>query len=388
MKMIRLLLKLSLFGGGLLLLGFVALLIYVLYTQHRYNSLSDTRDLKTRINKMGSEYVGKRPNAGLVIEVFQGGNRHISGFGRANSASANPPDGETMFEIGSVTKVFTAITLAKMAQDGAVRLDDPVSHHLPKEVAVPRKNGTEITLSHLATHTSGLPRLPDNLDSRVTDEQNPYANYQAADLYTNLASVRLSVEPGKKSDYSNYGFGLLGHILELKAGKSYEALVTETICAPLGMSNTVIKLSPEQKARLTPGHNPKGAIAPNWDFAALAGCGAIRSDADDLLKFVAANLKETDSPIAKALAEAQTFHFKKFSGGVGLGWQIEEPVEKQTLHWHNGGTGGYVSFVGFDRANQAGVVILSNYGDAWAGDSSVDRMGMEILKYAPKISWE
>jgi D-alanyl-D-alanine-carboxypeptidase/D-alanyl-D-alanine-endopeptidase len=303
MKKMRRLIKLALIGGGLLVVGVAALLIYVLHTQHRYKNLPDSR-------------------------------------------------------------------------------------YLPNGIASPQKNGREITLAQLATHTSGLPRLPDNLDRAVTDEQNPYAHYQAADLYQALTTVKLSAAPGKKSDYSNYGFGLLGHILELKAGKPYEALVTETLCAPLGMSNTVIQLSPEQKARLAPGHDPKGAPVANWDFAVLAGCGAFRSNASDLLRFLEANLKDTASPISKALADAQKFHFKTFGGGVGLGWQIEETIEEQILHWHNGGTGGYVSFLGFDRAHQVGVVILSNYGDAWAGDSSVDSLGMEILKWAPKISWE
>ena len=203
-----------------------------------------------------------------------------------------------------------------------------------------------------------------------------------------MATVQLNSEPGKESVYSNYGYGLLGKILELKAGKPYKTLIQEMICSPLGLKNTTTKLSAEQKEQLTPGHSPQGEIVSNWDFDALAGCGAIRSDADDLLKFVEANLNKTNAEIYKVLNETQKNHFKTFTGGIGLGWQIENEIEEITLNWHNGGTGGYVSFVGFDKQNQVGVVILSNYGDAWARDSSVDQMGMKLLKIGSKVSLE
>jgi CubicO group peptidase (beta-lactamase class C family) len=388
MKLARLLLKLGLAAGALLLLGFIALLAYVLYTQHHYETMADTHDLEARINKMGTAYVGKRPNAGLVIGVVQRGRRHIQTFGKVNATNADPPNAETLFEIGSVTKVFTALALAKIAGDGAVALGDPISRYLPGNVVSPQKNGREITLLDLATHASGLPRLPDNFNASSKDELNPYESYKAADLYKDLSARKLADEPGKNSDYSNYGFGLLGHILELKTGKPFEQLIMETVCAPLAMTNTTVHLSADQKTRLTPGHNAKDQIVPNWDFNVLAGCGAFRSDADDLLGFVEANLNNPPSSLSPALAETQRFHFKKFSGGVGLGWQIAEPVNKQILHWHNGGTGGYASFVGFDLVNQVGVVILSNYGDALAGDSSVDGIAMEILEFAPKISFQ
>jgi CubicO group peptidase (beta-lactamase class C family) len=275
-----------------------------------------------------------------------------------------------------------------MTDDGVVKLDDPISLYLPKDVVSPKKNGHEITLESLATHTSGLPRLPENLFTTVKDQQNPYANYTTKDLYDGLAAVKLKSEPGKKSEYSNYGYGLLGKILELKTGKSYETLIQENICDPLGLTNTATQVSAQQKERLTPGHNPKGGIVPNWDFDALAGCGAIRSDADDLLKFVEANLDRTNSGIYKVLNETQKNHFKTFTGGIGLGWQIENEIEEMTLHWHNGGTGGYKSFIGFDKKNQVGVVILSNYGDAMANDPSTDDMGMKLLKIGSKVSLE
>jgi len=371
-----------------LVVSFGVLLAYVLHEQHQYKQLADTRDLSQQTARLGVDYVTRRPEAGLVIGVYQGDHANISGFGRTSPTHASPPDGQTLFEIGSITKVFTGVTLAKLAHDGVVKFTAPISLYLPPGVASPRKNGHEITLEQLATHTSGLPRLPPNWNATVTNELNPYLSYTAADLYQSLAQVQLSTVPGQTSDYSNYGFGLLGQLLSLKTGLPYETLVRQTVCEPLGLTNTVIHLNAEQRDRLAPGHNPQGNIVPNWDMDALAGCGALRSNAHDLLTLLSANLETNNTPIYQALAEARKYHFKEFSGGVGLGWQIAEPVDGRVVWWHNGGTGGYYSFIAFDRQNHVGVVILSNYGDAFAGDSTIDHMGMELLKLAGKVSWQ
>jgi CubicO group peptidase (beta-lactamase class C family) len=385
-------LKISLGCGamliGLLLAAFIGLLVYVLRTQHAYKNLPDTHDLNARLDQMAATYAARRPNAGIVIAVYQRGNHYVKGAGQISATNTNAPDARTLFEIGSITKVFTAVALAKMTGEGAVKLNDPISLYLPKGAASPLKNGREITLENLATHSSGLPRLPGNLLALAQDQMNPYANYKAADLYASLATVQLEGEPGKKSSYSNYGFGLLGHLLTLEAGRPYEALIRETVCAPLGLSNTVIQLSPQQAARLAQGHDTKGRPVSNWDWDVMAPAGALRSDGEDLLRFVAANLTPEASPLSAALSETQKMHFKQFSGGMGLGWHIAEPVEQTTVHWKNGGTGGYISFIGFDRANQVGVVILSSSGDAMVLDSSVDSMGMEVLKLAVKVSLE
>lgn len=376
--------------GGLMIIFIIvtlaALFAYVIHTQRTFKNLPDSHDLRTRTERLAADYLATRPHGALVIGICQHGQQYIIGFGEAVDGSTNPPDGRTLFEIGSITKVFTGVTLARLANDGTVRLDDPISRYLPNGVVSPQKNGREITLTELATHTAGLPRLPGNLD--LNNETNPYASYHAAELYQSLAQVTLKSTPGARSTYSNYGFGLLGNLLALKAGLPYEKLVRQDVCEPLGLSNTVIHLSDEQRSRLAPGHDSQGNIVPNWDFDALAGCGAFRSDAADLLNFVAANLKNGTAPVDLALTEARKFHFKKFSGGLGLGWQINEEVDERVVYWHNGGTGGYVSFIGFDRQHQAGVVVLSNYGDAMADDQSVDKMGFELLRLAAKVSWQ
>jgi len=370
----------------LVVLAVGALVFKVARARRAYGAITDTHDLAQRVETLAKTYIAKRPNGALMLGVIERGKTFTRGFGHVSATNSSPPDVVTEFEIGSITKVFTAITLAKMVEAGQVNLTDPISRFLPSGVTAPQKEGKEVTMENLATHTSGLPRLPDNLWPTVTNSDDPYINYTAKDLYAGLGSVKLGSTPGKTSSYSNYGFGLLGHLLALKAGKPYEELVREAICVPLGLTNTAISLTPEQASKLTPGHNKSGAVVPNWKFDALAPAGALKSCAADMLKFVSENLNPDTTSISNALKEAQQIHFQELTGGVGLGWQITRTLEGRLLTWHNGGTGGYVSFIGFDRDAKVGVVLLSNYGDAMASDNSLDKMGMEILKLASKIS--
>ena len=380
MTLRRLLISVAVFG--LVFIGGVTTwLTWADHQNHKYDSLPDTQDLKARIDKLGREHLQQCPDSALVIGVYQHGKRFVQGFGKVSAENPNTPDEHTMFEIGSVTKVFTATILAQLVANHELNVDDPISDHLPKNVTVPTKNGREITLVHLATHTSGLPRMPGNFREFVRDEQKPYINYYATNLYADLATVKLAMEPGKKSNYSNYGFGLLGLILELKSGKPYEKLVKETVCAPVGLTNTVITLSPEQIKRLAKGHGPQCRPIPNWNFVVMAPAGALRSDAVDMLKFVEANLTTQTNSLSMVLADTHKVHFKGFMRSVGLGWQIE-PGNEPTVYWHNGATGGYRSFVAFDKSNDVGIVVLSSFA------AEADSLGMDLLNLSGKISLE
>lgn len=368
---------------------FVWMLVYVVHKQHAYAVMQDTHNLNNQIQKMGVHYLAGHKNGALVIAFYQRGQESVQGFGVIGNSNSGTPDARTIFEIGSVTKIFTATLLAEMFDDGAANPNDPISRYLPKGVTSPAFNGHEITLVDLATHNSGLPRLPGNIGGTVKDQGNPYANYNTADLYDSLRMVKLTREPGKRSVYSNYGYGLLGKILELKIGKSYEELLQADICKPLQLDSTTTQLSKEQVVRLTPGHSSDGAVVPNWTFDALAGCGAIRSDAADLLKLLEAELGPADSGISRALKTTQTCYFKGLAEKIGLGWQIDESIEGPTFYWHNGETGGYRSFVAFDRDHHTAVVVLSNRADGLMGllwNSPVDDMGMRLLTIGSKVS--
>lgn len=341
----------------------------------------DAQDLEAKINQITNDYVSTRENVALTIGVIQQRHHYIQGFGRASNADRSLPNAHTIYEIGSVTKVFTGTILAQLVNDGIVALEDPIRLYLPGEIVNQLSTSIQsITLCQLATHTSGLPSLPDSLLANIKDPTNPYLHYTAQEMYAALVEQKLLGKPGQSYEYSNFGMGLLGHLLSLKTAQLYEGLVKEIICQPLGMTDTTIHLTPEQQQRFTPGHSPDGTLTSNWDFDVMAPAGAFRSTAEDLLMFLQANLRETNPQMAAILERSQQRYFENSDTlSIGLAWQIWTLLNGPVVHWHNGGTGGYISFISFDKAKQTGVVILSNYGDALANDNSVDEMAIRIL---------
>ena len=298
-------------------------------------------------------------SVGIVVGVIGPEGRRVVAYGQLEKGDPPPLNGDTIFEIGSMTKVLTSLVLADMVQRGEVALDDPAAKYLPASVQMPERNGRQITLVDLATHTSGLPPLPTNFTPK--DPANPYADYTVEQLYQFLSSYQLTRDIGSRYEYSNLGGGLLGHVLALRAGMSYEALVRSRICDPLGMKDTRITLTPEMKARLAVGHNQALEPVENWDLPTLAGAGALRSTANDMLTFLAANLGYTKSPLAPAMAAMLKVRRPTGQPGleVALGWHVRT-IDGKEIVWHNGGTGGYRSFMGFDPAARTGVVALSN----------------------------
>ena len=313
---------------------------------------------------------------GVVIGVLE-----ADGTRRVITAGEAPYDGRTLFEIGSITKVFTGILLAEMTERGEVRVEQPIAELLPANVVVPSRNGRQIRLVDLSTHTSGLPRMPDNFSPG--DAGNPYVDYTIPQLYDFLRRHKLRRDIGVAAEYSNVGVGLLGHALARRAGTSYEALVTSRVLAPLGMTSTRITLSPPEIAKLAPGHNAGGREVPNWDLAeAFAGAGALRSNVDDMLTFLAANLTPPDnSTLGRAIRRAQTAHFTGMDGRkVGLGWGLSLLKQERNVLTHAGGTGGYLTFVALDPERRLGVVVLSNQ------VPEVSRLGLHLLDSRVPVS--
>jgi len=383
-------LTLKVSSGVLILLAVLlgGLLTYVTQEKRKYDRLTDTRDLRQRAAKMGEGYIADRKNGALVIGLTQRGQRVVLGFGQASPTNPVPPDAQALFEIGSVTKVFTALALARLELDGKVKLTDTLRALLPEKVAL-AKSLEPVTLLHLATHTSGLPRLPSNLDTSAANLPNPYVKYRAEELHQFLAGAKVNNPPGRLNDYSNLGFALLGHVLTLQAEKTYEELVRGLLLEPLGMTNTAIRLAHEQRMRLALGHSSKSEVVPSWDFDVFAPAGAFRSNAEDLLTFIEANLADLDTPVGRSLSRARKLHKVGEAGDLPLGWQRQRDFQTGLeLYWHNGGTGGYVSFIAFNRVHQIGVVVLSNHGDAMVGKFDVDKIGLELLKLASKVALE
>lgn len=328
----------------------------------------------TEIPKEVAQYVqnrvayGYEPAIAMALVTAEDDVFFVSGVQKTGGANATA---DTLFEIGSITKVFTALLLSDFVEREQAALDDPAQKYLPGHVTLPKRGGKEITLKHLATHTSGLPRLPSNMMPK--DMANPYADYTFEQLYTYLNQAALTHDPGSHYAYSNLGAGLLGHVLERISGRAFQELVALRICDPLEMKDTVVAFREDQKNRIAMGHETTGVEVSHWDLPTLAGAGALRSTVKDMAKFLRANMVDSHSQLAKAIAATHDSQHTMAPGSeIGLGWHL---LKRDGLHviWHNGGTGGFRSFCGFDPIRKIGVVVLSS------STFGVDNLGLHLL---------
>ena len=300
------------------------------------------------------ERIAQRNGAGMVLGVVEPSGTRIVARGPASGPKF---DGDTVFEIGSMTKVFTALLLADMALKGEVSLDDPVEKYLPEGATMPVRNGKAITLRHLTMQNSGLPRLPDNMP--YADPLDPYADYAEQHLLDFLGRYELPRDPGAEYEYSNLGVGLLGYVLTRAAGKDYEALVRERILDPLGMHDTAIALDPGMHARFAMPHDEFMRQTKPWTLPVLAGAGALRSTASDMLRFLAAAL-DPQSPLAPAMALTLAERLGEADKQqTALGWMVGHPPSGEIV-FHGGGTGGFRSFMALQPEKNRAVVGLTN----------------------------
>ncbi len=326
---------------------------------------------------------GKK-GVGIVVAVIDRHGERAFGYGGVAVNKGRAPDGDTVFEIGSITKVFTTAVLAQMVRDGELKLDDPVKDHLPREANVPRRDGKEITLLHLATHTSGLPLAPTDLRWHVlvrpADWHNPYAHYGSKQLYAFLGKYELNRDPGHSYEYSNVGLGLLGMALAHRAkSKNYDELVRRRIGDPLGLKDTRVALSAGQQARFAPGHDDDGEPTPAWDFESMEGFAALRSTPNDLLRFLSANLGLRQTKLQAALVDAQQARrdTPDKQVRVGLGWHVlKVPGASEPIICHSGETEGARAFLAFCKESKVGVVVLSNSAQF---DRKIDSVGLAVL---------
>jgi serine-type D-Ala-D-Ala carboxypeptidase/endopeptidase len=322
---------------------------------------------------------------GITIGVVEHGVRRVFSYGSAKT--------DSIFEIGSMTKTFTGLILSQMVEQGKVQFDEPVRALLPAGT-VAKPAGAEITLLDLATQHSSLPRMPDNF--HPADENNPYADYGAANLYAFLKEHGVAKPATTSFLYSNLGFGLLGQALADRAGTAYPELLKAQVTGPLGVRDTVVTLSPEQQGRFISGHSGEHKPAHAWDLVALAGAGAIRSTAGDMLTYLEANLHpETVKPAAgfagsktlsAALVQDHELRADAVAGmRIALAW-LYEPDKGN--YWHNGATGGYSSYGCFNPKGDYAAVVLYNTSISDRG-SFADMVGEHIserLAGKPAIS--
>ena len=335
----------------------------------------------SEIRQIISERIaGFEHRVSITVGIIGPQGRRIVSYGSTGTNNPRPSNGDTIYEIGSITKVFTSLLLAEMVERREVALDDPVAKYLPHGVDVPTRGGKQITLADLATHRSGLPRMPS--DFAAADPMNPYVDYPVQRLYRFLSSYQLQRDIDSEFEYSNLGVGLLGQALARRATASYENALRRRVLDPLRMSSTGIGLNPALKSRQSQPHSSRFLLASTapWDFTdAFAGAGALRCSADDMLTFLAAMLGYTRTPLSSAMSRMLAVRREATDAfKIGLGWRVEQ-LEGTELVWTGGATYGSRSFAGYDPKLRVGVVVLSNYNSG----SGIDDIGRHLLTGTP-----
>jgi CubicO group peptidase (beta-lactamase class C family) len=318
-------------------------------------------------------------------------------FGRISGTREDLPDSHSLFEIGSITKTFTATLLAKMILDGTLDLDDELQELLPADVVtVPRWNGVSITLEHLATHSSGLPKKPQDSAQPLPagyDPYDPYSAYNTAEVYDYLNSwCNLLFEPGTRYYYSNTGMGLVGHVLGLVDSSSYEEVLQREVLEPLGLFETTLSITEEHLPFLAPGHDEGLDSVKNYNAQDIfQGAGFLKSSLHDMLIYLQVQMGLKQSSLHDAIALTHQIHFDvgdvtyddregRYDLSIGLAWHIDLLPEGYTFYWQGGRTNGYMAHMAFDPNALTGVMILCN--QSYAG--AITRFGEDVLKAVNK----
>lgn len=311
-------------------------------------------------------------SVGTVVVFFHDGKEEYFTYGFSDSTHRQPITKKSVFEIGSISKTFTSLLVADLILKGKVKLDDPIEIHLPDSLKIPSFKGARITFADLATHTSGLPRMPELADPK--DENNAFADYTDEKLYAFLGSYNLTHAKGK-FEYSNLGVGLLGNAAARISGKTYEHLLQDVICKPLGMHETSTLNSSPYLTAPHVGTMP----ASHTDLGAITGAGGIRSSAEDMLRYIKLEMGLIPSSLLPAMKLTQ--HPLRDAGKnmkIGMGWHLV-PNNGDTIVWHSGATTGYRTFVGFSLNSKRAIIILNN------SAKTTDDLGMYYFDQNTKI---
>ena len=294
---------------------------------------------------------------GLSYAIHYKGKDYYYNYGETKVGNKTKPTEESLYEIGSITKTFTSLLLAKAVIDGKVNLSNKITKYLPDSL----KQNTSldsITLQSLSNHSSGLPRQPDNLKSSITDRSQPYDNYNERHLFSFLKHYNAINKPGERFEYSNLAYSLLGVILERVYRKPYETLLAQSVTEPLKLSHTIITIREKDKALLVQGHYENDKEAPVWQQH-LKGAGSILSSASDLLIYGKAQLPNATTGLTKSIVLTQKKTFTEDNNSIGLGWHLL-PNSQDKVIMHTGRTGGQSSFIAIDLTKSIVIVMLSN----------------------------
>jgi CubicO group peptidase (beta-lactamase class C family) len=342
--------------------------------------MAQNSEMPVQVNELAAKYFGKgKPIVGGVIGIVAGDKIYTKGYGRVSLNNETVPDIDTVYEIASLSKTFTGVLLGEMAARGELSLDDTLDRFVPEGNKVPRYEGKTVTLRQLATHSSGLPRLPtDFWEVAAPEPDNPYKFYTSEKIERFLDTYQLTVAPDSRYEYSNLGGSVLGYAMGKKTGKTYEQLVQERICRPLGMANTAVELTDTMREKLATPYDEKKQPVKNWDLPGFAAGGGLRSSMRDMLQFAQAAAgvfdafpelaAHPDHPLIVGMKTASTLHYEEAATNrrMGLGWHFNGNGDLT----HNGQTGGYHSFIIVNPGTHRAIVLLTNTA---AGDP--DRLG-------------
>ena len=326
------------------------------------------------VEKAAGPLVEKRVADGLSVGYIEGEHYGIVHLGTANQAKEKA-NNLTVYELGSISKLFTSLLLADAVVRGEIELNAVADVANPAEIRFPSRDGTSIKWIDLSTHRSGLPRLPSNLP--LTDLTNPYRDYDSKKAAAFLSQYELPHKPGDSQEYSNFGVSVLGYLVAQKAGKSYQQLLRERIAQPLRMTDCTVSLNSDQTKRLATPHDKFGSATPPWTFADLPGAGGINATMRDMMRFAKAQLNPPSDKLGEAieLAWKQQRDADASGSAMGLGWLIW--ADGQT-RWHNGQTGGSHTALFINREFKCAVVVLCNT----AVTNEVDLLAMQLIQKA------
>ena len=346
-------------------------------TENVINNLSIKNSLTT---KDQSEIIFENTkvfpnNTQLSIAIIKDGLVSYFGINKENDTISTIDNQKSIFEIGSISKVFTSTLLANFVIDGKVKLNDNINDYLK----TPLNNSTEISFIDLANHTSGLPRLPTNLDLTKVNPENPYKEYKEKEL-EDYVTNQLELSNKGENQYSNLGAGLLGYTLSKIENDTYESLLQNKIFSKYDMQNSTTDIT-TIKGDLVKGLNNEGIEVPNWDLAVLAGAGAIFSTVEDLSQFAISQFEYKNKELE--LTRVKTFELNK-NMDIGLGWHILKNKSDNLWYWHNGGTGGYSSSMVIEEKSKNGIIILSNVSAFNPNMGNIDKLCFELMKTLEK----
>ncbi len=337
------------------------------------SALSNNRLLTgqdVEVDRIFNAYKDGLNTVGVSVGIFKQGEAFFYGYGETAKGNGIVPDQNTYFEIGSISKVYTAVAIVKMLQDEGKTIDTPIKAYLPADLPTLNRDGVELTFKHLLTHTSGLPYMPNNIGlSFYTNITKGWKGYDTRKLYSALKNARLAFVPFTDFAYSNTAFGTLGVILERKYGKKYGETIKEMILQPLELKNTSALFEETDIKNWAKGYNNVGKESDYWKtLNALDGSGVLKANASEVLKFAHANIDIKSSPISSSLALCQNVYtsivretaYEKTVNCLGWFSYQNKGIINETFLYHNGGTGGFNSELFINLDKNSALVILFN----------------------------